>query len=194
MLGECAIHLVLLDVMMSGESGLDLCRDLAARGTVPVILLTARVTEEDRIEGLELDADDYICKPFNPRELLARIRALLSRAPPRKPDLSTRPRRFAQLIHDAQSEALILPDQTRVALTSTENLALNAFLDHPGQTLTRVQLLDLIRGRDPHAYDRTVDNVVSRLRRKLGDQGRQARIIVTEWGGGYRLAVPVEPV
>ncbi|MFT4149323.1 MAG: response regulator [Paracoccaceae bacterium] len=191
-LSGAAVHLAVLDVMMPGEDGLSLCRSLVREGRVPVILLTALASESDRIAGLELGADDYLCKPFNPRELVARIRSVLRRSPPGQQPSGTGRRRFGDLVHDALAHTVTLPDGASVKLTTGENRLLATFLDHPGDILTRMRLLDLIRGREARAYDRAVDNAVSRLRRKIGDDVRSPRIILTEWGGGYRLAAPVE--
>lgn len=193
-LGDSVIHLVVLDIMMPGEDGLSLCRSLVAENRVPVILLSARSEEIDRIIGLELGADDYMSKPFNPRELLARISAVLRRVPARQPVPGTVRRRFEGLVHDAARQCVVLADGGEVRLTSGESRLLGALLDHPGEILSRMQLLDRIPGREPRAYDRAVDNTVSRLRRKLGDSVGAPRLIVTEWGGGYRLAATVEKI
>ena len=189
---EATLALVVLDIMMPGEDGLSLCRWLVGRGGPPVILLTAMVDETDRIVGLELGADDYMIKPFNPRELLARIRAVLRRAPPVEPKIPSRRRSFAGWSHDPAARALVHADGRTVALTSGESRLLGVLLDHPHAVLSRDRLLDLTAGRDAKAYDRAIDNTVSRLRRKIEDDARAPRLIVTEWGGGYRLAVDVE--
>ncbi|MEM8551780.1 MAG: response regulator transcription factor [Pseudomonadota bacterium] len=186
-----AIDLVVLDVMMPGENGLDLCRWLTDRGGPPVILLTAMADEADRIVGLELGADDYVVKPFNPRELLARVRAVLRRAPVPSTQGTSARRRFAGWVHDGVSRTIERSGET-VPLTSGEDKLLCVFLDRPQQVLTRQQLLDLTKGRDAKPYDRAVDNQVSRLRRKLGDDPRRPTILVTDWGGGYRLAADVD--
>ncbi|MDQ7261538.1 response regulator transcription factor [Paracoccus sp. PS-1] len=187
-LGRESVHLIVLDVMMPGEDGLSLCADLARSRRVPVILLTARAAQGDRVAGLELGADDYVTKPFDPRELLARIRAVLRRVPPALPGPGTRRRRFAGLVHDPGRAEVTLASGQRVALTSGENRLLGLLLDHPGQVLSRMRLLDLLAGREARAYDRAVDNIVSRLRHKIEENPRAPRLIVTEWGGGYRLA------
>ncbi len=186
-----AVSLVVLDVMMPGENGLSLCRWLTARGGPPTILLTAMADEADRIVGLELGADDYVVKPFNPRELLARIRAVLRRVPQMAATQPAGRRRFAGFLHDADARTLTRGGGEPVALTSAENRLLCVLLDRPGQVLTRDQLLDLTAGREAKPYDRAIDNQVSRLRRKLGEDPRMPAIIVTEWGGGYRLAAEV---
>ena len=185
------LALVVLDIMMPGEDGLSLCRWLVARGGPPVILLTAMAEDTDRIVGLELGADDYVVKPFNPRELLARIRAVLRRAPPPPPVVASGCRRFGGWCHDPAAQDLRHDDGRAVALTSGESRLLGVFLDHPHVVLGRDRLLDLTAGRDAKAYDRAIDNTVSRLRRKVEDDPRAPRLIVTEWGGGYRLAADV---
>ena len=191
-LGEARIALVVLDVMMPGEDGLSLCRWLAGRGGPPVILLTAMADETDRIVGLELGADDYLVKPFNPRELLARIKAVLRRAPPPEPVVASGRRRFVGWTHDPAAATLAHDDGRAAALTSGENRLLGVLLDNPNTVLSRDRLLDLTAGRDAKAYDRAIDNAVSRLRRKVEADPKAPRLIVTEWGGGYRLASDVE--
>lgn len=186
-----AFDLVILDVMMPGENGLSLCRWIVARGGPPVILLTAMADEADRIVGLELGADDYVVKPFNPRELLARVRAVLRRAPVRSTLAEGGLRRFAGWTHDPDARTL-LKDGRTVELTSAENRLLAVFLERPRQVLSREQLLDLTAGREAKAYDRAIDNQVSRLRRKIESDPGAPRLIVTEWGGGYALAADVE--
>lgn len=184
--------LVVLDIMMPGEDGLSLCRWLVSRGGPPVILLTAMADETDRIVGLELGADDYLVKPFNPRELLARIRAVLRRAPQPALMSASGIRRFGAWRHDADIAEVHHDTGRTVALTSGESRLLAILLDHPHEVLSRDRLLDLTAGRDAKAYDRAIDNTVSRLRRKIEDDPKSPRLIVTEWGGGYRLAIDVE--
>lgn len=191
---EAGIHLVILDVMMPGEDGLSLCRWLVGRGGPPVILLTAMADETDRIVGLELGADDYLVKPFNPRELLARVRAVLRRVPVAAPVPAGGKRRFGAWVVDPAALMLIAPDGTQVPLTTAENRLLAVFLDNPGTVLSRRRLLDLTQGRDERPYDRAIDNQISRLRRKIEADAARPVILVTEWGGGYRLAVPVGDV
>ena len=189
---EAAIALVVLDVMMPGEDGLSLCRWLVARGGPPVILLTAMADETDRVVGLELGADDYLVKPFNPRELLARIRAVLRRAPPPAPTVRAAGRRFAGWTHDPAARRLRHEDGREAELTSGENRLLAVLLDHPRRVLGRSALLDLTVGREAKAYDRAIDNQVSRLRRKIERDPRRPALLVTDWGGGYALAADVE--
>lgn len=191
---EAAIHLVVLDVMMPGEDGLSLCRYLVAQGGPPVILLTAMADDTDRIVGLELGADDYLVKPFNPRELLARIRAVLRRAPPPSHMVVSTLRRFGPWMHDAASQRLTGVNGVAVDLTSGESRLLGIFLDQPCVILSRARLLDLTLGRDAKPYDRAIDNQISRLRRKIEFDPASPQLIVTEWGGGYRLTAAVEDV
>lgn len=191
-LTEAKIALIVLDIMMPGEDGLSLCRWLVAHEGPPVILLTAMAEDTDRIVGLELGADDYMVKPFNPRELLARIRAVLRRSPREEPMVPTGQRLFARWTHDPSTQELIHEDGRKVGLTTGESRLLSVLLDHPRMVLSRATLLDLTAGREAKAYDRAVDNSISRLRRKLEEDPRSPRLIVTEWGGGYRLAADVE--
>ncbi|WP_295044811.1 response regulator transcription factor [uncultured Paracoccus sp.] len=185
-------NLAIIDIMMPGESGLSLCAHVTQTSRIPVILLSACAEETDRIRGLDHGADDYVTKPFSPRELIARIRAILRRVPAERPSVPSERRRFGRLVHDP-GRSLLTDDQGRaIELTTGENRLLGTLLDHAGQTVSRARLLELMRGRSPRAYDRAVDNTVSRLRRKIGDEGRPAQVIVTEWGGGYRLVGAVE--
>lgn len=192
-LDTAAIDLVVLDVMMPGEDGLSLCRWLVAQGGPPVILLTAMADETDRIIGLEMGADDYLVKPFNPRELLARIRAVLRRVPPLAAVILTEQRCFAGWTHDPITRKLNHQDGRQVELTSAENKLLQVFLDHPHQVLSRSRLLDLTAGRDAKAYDRAIDNQISRLRRKIELDPKQPQLLVTDWGGGYALVTDIQP-
>ncbi len=192
LLDEAVIHLVVLDIMMPGEDGLSLCRWIVGRGGPPVILLTAMADDTDRIVGLELGADDYIVKPFNPRELLARVRAVLRRVPPPAPQIRQGQRRFAGWCHDPTTHRLDHVDGRQVGLTSGESRLLAVLLDHPRTVLDRDRLLDLTAGREAKAYDRAIDNTVSRLRRKIEPDPKAPSLIVTEWGGGYMLTADVE--
>ncbi|MFX0547242.1 response regulator [Roseovarius sp. S1116L3] len=191
-LAETRPDLVVLDIMMPGEDGLSLCRWLVANDGPPVILLTAMSDETDRIVGLELGADDYLVKPFNPRELLARIRAVLRRVPEPEQVVPSGKRQFAGWVHDPGAQTLSAEGAEPVKLTSGESRLLGALLDHPRTVLGRDRLLDLTAGRDAKAYDRAIDNTVSRLRRKIEEDPKAPQIIVTEWGGGYMLAADVD--
>jgi len=187
--------LVVLDVMMPGEDGLALCRDLRARSRLPVIMLTARAEELDRIIGLEIGADDYLAKPFNPRELLARINSVLRRARALPPGHgAVHHVRFAGWTLDLAARELIAPDDIVVSLSSTEFKLLSAFIDHPNRVLNRDQLMDLTRGRESLPFDRSIDVQVSRLRARLRDEGREPRLIKTVRNEGYVLAVAVERI
>ena len=188
-------QLVVLDLMLPGESGIDFARWLRGESQVPIIMLTALGEEPDRIIGLELGADDYVTKPFNPRELVARIRAVLRRvgetgAPGR--DASARLYRFSGWILETSRRRLLDPHGVEVPLTGGEYDLLLALLDRPNRVLTRDMLLDLLRGRQAGPFDRAIDVAISRLRRKLEDDGRHAQIIKTVRGGGYVLAASVE--
>lgn len=191
------LDLVLLDLMLPGEDGLSICRRLhSAPVRLPVIMITARGDDIDRILGLEIGADDYLPKPFNPRELVARVRAVLrrTRLAHRPSPVSGRRYGFAGWTLNAGSRELRDPDGRAVELTGGEYDLLIALLDHPQRVLTRDQLLDWTRGRDAAPYDRTIDVQLSRLRRKLGDDPRKAAIIRTVRGGGYLFAPTVEMV
>jgi two-component system OmpR family response regulator len=187
-------HLVVLDLMLPGESGLDFARWLRSQSEVPVVMLTALGEETDRIIGLELGADDYLAKPFNPRELLARIRAVLRRAgdAATRQEASPRALRFAGWTLEPPRRRLVDEDGVEVPLTGGEYDLLLALAERPNRVLTRDMLLDLLRGRQAGPFDRAIDVAVSRLRRKLEDDGRRAQLIKTVRGGGYVLAAEVE--
>ena len=184
--------LVLLDIMMPGEDGLSLCRHLAETKNLPVILITAKGEPMDRIVGLEIGADDYVSKPFEPRELVARIRSVLRRASKN----GSRPEEdalyeFEGWRLDPLKRKLTDPNGTVVPISSAEFRLLVAFLTHPRQVLDRDRLLDMVQGREAHLFDRAIDNQVSRLRRKMEEDSRDPKLIQTVWGGGYRLAADV---
>ena len=188
-------HLVVLDLMMPGESGLDFARWVRGQGETPIVMLTAMAEETDRIVGLELGADDYLGKPFNPRELLARIRAVLRRVsgeggagkePPAKVV------KFGGWVLEPARRRLLNPDGVEVPLTGGEYELLQVMIERPNRVLTRDMLMDLLRGRQAGPFDRAIDVAVSRLRRKLEDDGRNPSLIKTVRGGGYVLATAVE--
>jgi len=190
-------HLVVLDLMLPGESGLDLARWLRAEAAVPIVMLTAMAEETDRIVGLELGADDYLGKPFNPRELLARIRAVLRRASGEagaaaSKGPSAKAIRFAGWVLEPARRRLLSPDGVEVALTGGEYELLQVLVERPNRVLTRDMLMDLLRGRQAGPFDRAIDVAVSRLRRKLEDDGRNPSLIKTVRGGGYVLATSVD--
>lgn len=187
------IDIILLDIMMPGEDGLSLTRDLAATGGPPVILLTAKSEETDRVVGLELGADDYVVKPFSPRELVARIKVVLRRGGQQ-----------GQLVQSAGTvfhfdgwqlrtaeQQLFDPSGVLVPLSSGEYRLLEALVERAGQVLNRDQLLDLTRGRMAGPFDRAIDNQISRIRRKIEPDAKDPTYIKTIWGGGYRFSVEV---
>ncbi len=190
-----AFDLVVLDVMMPGEDGLSLCRYLRESTQLPIIMLTAMAEETDRIVGLELGADDYLSKPFNPRELLARIKAVLRRVqslPPQRGQLKAKELRFDRWSLNVGRRELIDPDGLTVPLSTAEFRLLSVFLDHAGLVLSRDQLLDLTVGRSAEPFDRAIDNQVSRLRKKIETDPKSPVLIKTHWGGGYSFAAEVE--
>ena len=187
--------LIVLDVMMPGEDGLSVCRRLRAQGGIPILMLTALGDETDRIVGLEVGADDYLSKPFNPRELLARVKAILRRSELTKlPGGSLAGHRLAfdRWVLDTDRRNLTNTDGTQMALTTAEFRLLTAFLERPRFVLSRDQLLDLTSGRAAQVFDRTIDNQVSRLRRKIEVDPAKPVLIATVWGGGYSLAADVK--
>ncbi|MFW2448468.1 MAG: response regulator [Qipengyuania pacifica] len=192
-LAQATPDLVLLDIMMPGEDGLSLCRHLVESRRLPTILLTAKGEAMDRIIGLEIGADDYVTKPFEPRELVARIRSVLRRA-----DRPAAPATDDELLYefegwqlDPLKHRLTDPDGALVPLSTAEFRMLRAFCDHPRQVLDRDRLLDMVQGREAHLFDRAVDNQISRLRRKIEADSRDPRFIQTVRGGGYRFATDV---
>ncbi|MBI1366667.1 MAG: response regulator [Alphaproteobacteria bacterium] len=192
-----AIDLIVLDVMLPGKDGLALCRDLRAKKQqTPIILLTAKGEEIDRIIGLEMGADDYIAKPFNSRELIARVKAVLRRTQQPAPnETRSQPRSvvFDDWKLDLARRELIAKDGVIVSLSTGEFDLLSVFVNHAHVVLSREQLLDLAKGRSSVVFDRSIDIQVSRLRRKLGDDAKDPRIIKTVWGGGYLFTPDVSP-
>jgi len=186
------IDLVVLDVMLPGEDGLSLCRRLRARSQLPVVMLTAKGGELDRIIGIEMGADDYLPKPFNPRELLARIRAVLRRASRGAGEASARPMTFRGWRLDAIARTVNDPNGVEVALTSAEFDLLQAMCERPGRVLSREQLLDLTQGRSPGAFERSIDILVSRIRRKIEADPHRPEFIKTVRSGGYIFTPEVE--
>jgi two-component system OmpR family response regulator len=181
--------LVVLDVMLPGEDGLSICRRLRAKGSLPILMLTAKGEDIDRIVGLELGADDYLPKPFNPRELLARIRAILRRIASVPAKELCRRLAFGAVVVDLEARSVTGADGATVELTSAEFDLLACFLERPKRVLSREQLLDWTRGRIAAPYDRTIDVSVSRLRRKLAVLDPQAASSVkTVRNGGYLFA------
>ncbi|MDP3672405.1 MAG: response regulator [Telluria sp.] len=190
-LDQSRVDLVILDLMLPREDGLSLCRELRKSSRMPILMLTARGEETDRIVGLEMGADDYLPKPFNPRELLARIRSVLRRAQSLPVNLEPEPAtvfRFAGWTLDMAARELVAADGLLVPLSGAEYRLLRVFLDHPQRVLSRDQLLDLAQGRESILFDRSIDVLVGRLRRRLADDAKEPRLIKTVRGEGYVLA------
>ncbi len=193
-LATWAIDLVVLDIMMPGEDGLALCRFLRETTGVPIILLTAMTEDTDRVVGLEMGADDYVTKPFNPRELLARIKAVLRRThalPPQRQAWASATLRFDRWALDVRRRELTGADGVAVPLSTAEFVLLSVFLHHPQFVLSRDQLLDLTCGRDADVFDRSIDNRISRLRKKIEADPKRPKLIKTHWGGGYSFTAEV---
>jgi len=194
-LADGRIDLILLDLMLPGEDGLSLCRALRAESNVPIIMLTAKGEEIDRVIGLEMGADDYLPKPFGSRELIARIKAVLRRS--QEQTLKTRPEQRVESYHfdrwglDTGSRALLRDDGVAVPLSTGEYDLLIALVERPQRVLNRDQLLDLARGRSSTGLDRSIDTQVSRLRKKLELDPGDPQIIKTVWGGGYMFTPTV---
>jgi two-component system OmpR family response regulator len=188
------IDLILLDIMLPGESGLDLCRAIRTRSRVPIIMISARGQESDRVAGLDLGADDYIAKPFGRSEVLARVRAVLRRVTDAHVPLDVpAPERFdfAGWRYHARRRELIAPSGAEVDLTGAEHELLTTLLRYPQRMVSRERLLELSRSRIGHSTDRSIDVLISRLRRKLGDGRKAHPIIRTVRGIGYMLAADV---
>ncbi|KAA0076863.1 response regulator [Tardiphaga sp. 20_F10_N6_6] len=196
-MADTRVDLLILDVMLPGEDGLSLCRKVRAESQLPIIMLTARGEDVDRILGLEMGADDYLPKPFNPRELLARINAVLRRqatalnasATPNATALS-----FAGWQIDLRLRELRNPEGARVAMTSAEFDLLRAFVERSGRVLSRDSLLDLTQGRSAGSFERSIDVLVSRIRRKIEVDPQDAQMIKTVRSGGYMFTPTVEAV
>lgn len=195
MLGA-TFDLIVSDVMMPGEDGLSLLRHVQASAGTPVILLTARTEETERIVGLEVGADDYIGKPFSPRELVARIRTVLRRAARAPVDVAggSDGYRFGDWRLDSGARSLSRDDGEEIALSTGEYLLLEALVRHPRQVMSRDRLLDIVRGREADIFDRAIDNLVSRLRKKIESDPASPRYVKTVWGGGYTFACDVQRV
>ena len=187
-----SINLVVLDLTLPGEDGLVLCRDLRARSGVPVIMLTARSAPLDRIIGLEMGADDYLCKPFEPRELVARIRSVLRRSAGSPIGQYTHRLEFGDWTLNLADRQLQRRDGVVVALSGGEFRLLKILLEHPNRPLDRDQLLSLTQGREGDPFDRSIDLAISRLRQKLGDDARTPQLIKTLRNEGYLLATTVK--
>ena len=194
-LSDGRIDLILLDLMLPGEDGLSLCRTLRAESNIPIIMLTAKGEEVDRVIGLEMGADDYLPKPFGSRELIARIKAVLRRSQETisKETSEQRPKsyQFDRWGLDTGSRALLRDDGVTVPLSTGEYDLLIALVERPQRVLNRDQLLDLARGRSAAGLDRSIDTQVSRLRKKLERDPSDPKIIKTVWGGGYMFTPAV---
>ena len=192
-IAAAAPDLVILDLMLPGEDGLALCRELRAESSLPILMLTARGDETDRIVGLEMGADDYLPKPFNPRELLARIRSILRRAGENAArEAPARAFAFAGWTLDLGARHLVGADGVVVPISNGEFKLLRAFAENPFRVLTRDQLMDVLAGREAGPFDRSVDVMVHRLRRRLDDDAREPVLIKTVRSEGYMLAADVE--
>jgi two-component system OmpR family response regulator len=194
-LDQSHIDLIVLDLMLPGEDGLKLTRELRVHSQVPILMLTALGEEVDRIVGLEVGADDYLSKPFSPRELVGRIKAILRRTVhmPRDPAQGTANiYRFSDWTLDVTARTLRHSDGSEQPLSGAEFRLLSILLAHPTRVLSRSQLMELLRGRDIDPFDRSVDVRISRLRQVLRDDARSPKIIKTVYGEGYIMGVPVE--
>ena len=194
LLEHSTIQLIVLDLMLPGEDGLTLCRELRVHSAIPIVMLTAMGEDMDRIVGLEMGADDYLAKPFNPRELLARIKAVLRRSQPQDEppaEIGVAHYYFAQWQLDMLRRELVDSSGIGISLSTAEFDLLKVFLERPQRVLSRDQLLDLARGREAQAFDRAIDTQVSRLRRKLEQDAKNPELIKTVWGGGYLFAAEV---
>jgi two-component system OmpR family response regulator len=193
-----SVDLIILDVMMPGDDGLVLSRELRAgrHKAIPIVMLTARTDEMDRIIGLEMGADDYLAKPFSARELLARIKAVLRRTRMLPPNLQVSEAgqllSFGKWKLDTTARHLVDSDGTVIALSGAEYRLLRVFIDHPQRVLNRDQLLNLTQGRDAELFDRSIDLLVSRVRQRLGDDAREPTYIKTVRSEGYVFSMPIE--
>lgn len=194
-LEQSRVDLIVLDLMLPGEDGLTLCRELRTKSQIPILMLTALGEEVDRIVGLEVGADDYLAKPFSPRELVGRIKAILRRAAymPREPTPeSVQGFKFGAWHLDTTTRKLTHDDGTVVDLSGAEFRLLSVLLAHPKRVLSRVQLMEMLRGRDHDPFDRSIDVRISRLRQTLRDDARAPTVIKTIYGEGYVIGVPIE--
>lgn len=194
-LDKGTFDLIVLDLMLPGDDGLTLCRDLRARSDIPIIMLTARGEETDRIVGLEMGADDYLAKPFSARELLARIKVILRRARSLPPNLrpeELREIRFGDWVLDTAHRHLVSAAGVVTPMGGAEYRLLRIFLAHPNRVLSRDQLMEMTQGKEADALDRSIDVQVGRLRKRLGDGPREPALIKTVRGEGYVLSVPVQ--
>jgi two-component system OmpR family response regulator len=194
-LATAHIELIVLDIMMPGEDGLSICKRVQEKLQIPVVLLTALTEDTDRIVGLELGADDYLTKPFNPRELLARIKSVIRRSqmlPRSQQQQRTGLVSFDRWQMNLSQKEVVGPDGVAIRLSSGEHLLLVSLIEHAGVTLNRDQLLDMTKGREAQLFDRSIDNQISRLRQKLEIDPKNSKIIQTQWGGGYVFSADLQ--
>ena len=192
-LEERPVDLLVLDLMLPGVDGLTLCREVRAASRVPILILSARAEDVDRIVGLEMGADDYLPKPFHPRELLARIRAILGRTGGSDPPPPAPGYRFGGRSLDMIRRTLVLENGTTITLSGAEFDLLSIFVTRPNRVLSRDLLVELTQGREAPAYDRSIDVRVSRLRQAMEDN-HEPRLLRTVYGEGYILSAKVEPL
>lgn len=192
-LQEHVVDLVILDIMLPGDDGFTLCKAIRSKSNLPIIMLTAGADETDRIIGLELGADDYVSKPFNPRELLARIKAVLRRFEDNQQTVSATPSviEFGDFTLNTTNRELQYKDMPPESLNGADFNLLHFFLSRPGEVLSRDDLSYHLRGRDASPFDRSIDVQISRLRSRLRDDGKSPQLIKTVRGAGYILTVPV---
>jgi len=188
------IDLVVLDIMLPGEDGLSLCRHLAETSGTPVILLTAMAGQDERVAGLEIGADDYVTKPFDPRELVARIKGMLRRLSRAATGWPGRRYAFGDWTLDMDKRELRDAGGAPVALSSSELRLLGVLVERAGKVLSRDELLDLTRDGEVQNFDRSIDSQVSRLRKKLESDPRRPRLLKTSWGDGYVFTADVKPL
>jgi len=197
-LSQGDVDLIILDLKLQTEDGMAIARELRAKSSIPIVILTARADEVDRIMGLEMGADDYLTKPFNPRELVARVRAILRRTQSQRPLRSeaevAQALRFAGWELNLHTRRLISTDGETVELTHAEYALLIAFLGAPQRVLSREQLVELSRGHEDEVFDRSIDVQILRLRRKLETNASRPKLIKTQRGLGYFFSSKVEPV
>lgn len=197
LLRQRPVDLAIVDIMLPGEDGLSLCRRMRALGDLPMLIVSARSDDVDRIIGLEIGADDYLPKPFNPRELVARVRALLRRSRSSGGMIASPGGHrygFAGWVWDVDARSLVSPDGAAVELTGGEHDLLHCLVTHPQRVLSREQLLDWTRGREAAPFDRTIDVQLGRLRKKLAVHPDSEALIKTVRGGGYVFAAPVRRI
>jgi two-component system OmpR family response regulator len=194
-LATAHIELIVLDIMMPGEDGLSICKRVQEKLQIPVVLLTALTEDIDQIVGLELGADDYLTKPFNPRELLARIKSVIRRSqmlPRSQQQQRTGLVSFERWQMNLSQKEVVGSDGIAIRLSSGEHLLLVSLIEHAGVTLNRDQLLDMTKGREAQLFDRSIDNQISRLRQKLEIDPKNPKIIQTQWGGGYVFSADLQ--